>query len=77
VHKRSGLLYQRSRDFYGKNKDDILVVYGTTLEFNPSFDEGIIERALTDVPERYGTEYLSKWRDDLSTWLANHGAYLL
>jgi hypothetical protein len=26
VHKRSGLLYQRYRDFYGKNNDDILLV---------------------------------------------------
>jgi phosphoribosylformylglycinamidine (FGAM) synthase-like enzyme len=27
-------------------------------------------RALTEDPERYGAEYLSKWRDDLSTWLS-------
>jgi hypothetical protein len=43
---------------------------GTTLQFNPSFDEDIIERALAEDPERYGAEYLSKWRDDLSTWLS-------
>ena len=67
VHKRSGLLYQRYRDFYCKNNDDILLVYGTRLQFNPSFDEDIIERALAEDPERYGAEYLSKWRDDLST----------
>src|SRR6201993_5211154 len=70
VHKRSGLLYQRYRDFYGKDNDDVLVVYGTTLQFNPSFDESIIEKALAEDPERYGAEYLSKWRDDLSTWLS-------
>jgi hypothetical protein len=39
------------------------------LQFNPSFDEDIIEKALAE-PERYGAEYLSKWRDDLSTWLS-------
>jgi hypothetical protein len=65
VHKRSGLLSQRYREFYGKDNDDILVVYGTTLQFNPSFDKDIIERALAEDPERYGAEYLSKWRDDL------------
>jgi hypothetical protein len=63
VHKRSGLLYQHYRDYYGKDNDDVLVVYGTTLQFNPSFDESIIEKALAEDPERYGTEYLSKWRD--------------
>jgi hypothetical protein len=70
VHKRSGLLYQRYRDYYGRDNDDVLVVYGTTLQFNPSFDESIIEKALAEDPERYGAEYLSKWRDDLSTWLS-------
>jgi hypothetical protein len=45
--------------------DDVLVVYGTTLQFNPSFDESLIEKALAEDPERYGAEYLSKWRDDL------------
>jgi hypothetical protein len=30
VHKRSGLPYQRYRDYFGKDNDDILVVYGTT-----------------------------------------------
>ena len=46
------------------------MVYGTTLHFTPSFDEDIIERALAEDPERYGAEYLSRWRDDLSTWLS-------
>jgi hypothetical protein len=47
-----------------------LLKKGTTLQFNPSLDEDIIERALTEDPERYGAEYLSKWRDDLSTRLS-------
>jgi hypothetical protein len=67
VHKRLSLLYQRYRDFYRRDDDDILVVYGTTLQFNPSFDKDIIERALAENRERYGAEYLSKWRDDSST----------
>jgi hypothetical protein len=69
-HKRSGLLYQRWRDYYGKSSDDVLVVHGTTLQFNPSFDAKIIERALEEDPQRYGAEYLSQWRDDLSSWLS-------
>jgi hypothetical protein len=43
---------------------------GTTLQFNPSFDEDIIGACVSGRPERYGAEYLSKWRDDLSTWLS-------
>ena len=68
VHKRSGLLYQRWKDHYGC-EGDVLVVRGTTRQFNPSFDEKIIANALAEDRERYSSEYLSEWRDDLSTWL--------
>lgn len=67
VHKRAGLLYQKVRDHYGKDDPDVLVAMGATLVFNPSFDRGIIEKALEQDPERFGAEYLCKWRDDLST----------
>ena len=70
VHKRSGLLYARIRDYHGRDDDDVLAVFGTTLQFNPSFDEAIIQKALAEDRERYAAEYLSEWRDDLSTWLS-------
>jgi hypothetical protein len=38
AHRRSGLLYSRWSRYYGKAEDDVLVVKGTTLDFNPSFD---------------------------------------
>ena len=41
AHKRSGLLYQKWRDAYGRNDPDVLVVKGTTLQFNPTFDAKI------------------------------------
>jgi len=69
VHKRSGLLYQKVQDHFGKDDPDVLVVMGGTAVFNPSFDQAIIQRALEQDPERYGAEYLCRWRDDLSTFL--------
>jgi hypothetical protein len=70
VHKRSGLLYEKVREFHGKDDPDTLVIVGTTLQLNPSFDERIIARSLEQDPERYGAEYLCKWRDDLSSFIA-------
>jgi hypothetical protein len=70
AHKRSGLLYQKWKDFYGKNDDIVLVVRGTTLQFNPTFDAKVIERQLASDPQLYGAEYLSQWRDDLATYLS-------
>ena len=59
AHKRSGILYQKWKDHYGKNDDDVLVVRGTTMQFNPSFNRQIIDAALEQDPQRYGAEYLS------------------
>ena len=70
VLRRSGLLYQRWKKYYGRDDDDVLVVKGTTLEFNPSFDVATIAKSLEEDPERYGAEYLSQWGDDLSTFLS-------
>jgi hypothetical protein len=70
AHKRSGLLYQKWRDAYGRNDPDVLVVKGTTLQFNPTFDAKIIERQVASDPALYRAEYLSEWRDDLSTFIS-------
>ena len=70
AHKRSGLLYQKWRDAYGRNDPDVLVVKGTTLQFNPTFDAKIIERQIASDPALYRAEYLSEWRDDLSSFIS-------
>jgi hypothetical protein len=70
AHKRSGLLYQRWKDFYGRNDTDKLVVRGSTLTFNPSFDAKIIEQQLAEDRQLFGAEYLSEWRDDLASFIS-------
>jgi hypothetical protein len=70
AHRRAGLLYDRWKTHYGKDDADIMVVRGTTLQFNPTFDRKAIEKALLLDPQRYGAEYNSEWRDDLATFLS-------
>jgi hypothetical protein len=69
VFKRSGLLYQKIRDHYGRNDDAHLAVLGTTFQFNPLADRAEIERDLAKDYPRYAAEYLSVWRDDLSSFI--------
>jgi hypothetical protein len=69
AHRRSGLLYERWKTYYGKNDPNVLVVKGTTLQFNPQFDAKIIARDLAADPALYNAEYNSQWRDDLATFL--------
>jgi hypothetical protein len=70
AHKRSGLLYQKWKEAYGRNDPDVLVVKGDTRTFNPTFDVKIIERQIASDPALYRAEYLSEWRDDLSTFIS-------
>jgi hypothetical protein len=70
AHKRSGLLYQKYRDAYGRDDPHTLVVKGTTLQFNPLFDAKIIERQVAGDPALYRAEYFSEWRDDLSSFIS-------
>jgi hypothetical protein len=67
AHKRSGLLYQKFKDYYGKADSSTLVVLGTTLQFNPSFDAQAIADALVEDPQQNNAEYNSIWRDDISS----------
>jgi hypothetical protein len=69
AHRRSGLLYQKWRDAYGRNDHDVLVVKGTTLQFNPTFDAKIIARQIASDPQLYNAEYNSLWRDDLAGFI--------
>ena len=53
VHRRSGLLYNKVAKHHGQDDDDVLVVLGTSLQFNPTLDEAEIGRQITlDVERR-------------------------
>lgn len=69
VHRRAGLLYDKYAANFGQDDDDTLVVLGTSLQFNSTLDKAEIDRQLALDPEKAGAEYLSRWRDDLTTFL--------
>jgi hypothetical protein len=69
AHRRSGLLWNRFKDNYGK-QNDALVVRGSTMQFNPTFDEETIKAAIQSDPQLYGAEYNSEWRSDLQAFVS-------
>lgn len=70
VHRRSGLLYNRFRTYFGKSNDDTLVVLGTTQQFNPTFNVATVDRQVAEDPPRFNAEYNGVWRDDLAGFLS-------
>jgi hypothetical protein len=69
VHKRSGLLYDLWLEYFGKDDPDTCVVLGSTQDFNPSFNPKAIARDLARDRNYFASEYLSEWRDDISSFL--------
>ena len=68
-YRKLGLLYQRWRDHYGVDDDDVLVVQGASSTFNPSLNQGMIERAKAADPEAAESEWDGGFRNDISAFL--------
>jgi hypothetical protein len=57
-YRKSGLLYQKYRDHYGKD-GDILVVRAPTAVLNPTIDAAMISQALEEDPAAARAEWLA------------------
>jgi hypothetical protein len=68
-YRKLGLLYQRWRDHFGQDGDDVLVVQGASAMFNPSLDLSMIERAKAADPEGAESEWGGGFRNDISAFL--------
>jgi hypothetical protein len=69
AYRRAGLAYTMWQKHFGKDDDDVLVVYGPSTAFNPLLPQYVIDAALAADPEAAGAEWLSQWRSDLSDFL--------
>lgn len=70
-YRRSGLLHQRHRDFFGKDDGNTLVVSGPSVLFNPTLDTAMIEAARASDPQAAISEWDGEFRSDLAQFLAD------
>jgi hypothetical protein len=70
-YAQRGLLFQRFRDFHGKDDPNTLVVSGPSIAFNPTLDQATIDAAIAADPEAGAAEWLGRWRSDLATFLSD------
>jgi hypothetical protein len=70
VYRKSGLLFQKYRDHFGRDGDDVLVVAGASRIFNETLDEGVINRARLADPEAARAEWGAEFRNDLESYVS-------
>lgn len=68
-YRRLGLLYEKHRDHFGMNDDDVLVVQGPSTTWNSTLDPKIVERAIAADPEAALAEWHAEFRSDISSLL--------
>jgi len=68
-YARSGLLYKKHCDHFGKNSADVLVIKATTRTLNPTIDQAIIDQAIIEDPAAARAEWMAEFRDDVQAFL--------
>jgi hypothetical protein len=58
----SGVLYEAYKDHFGKDGGDVLVVHGTSRDFNANLPQAEIDAELKKDPARAASEYLAQFR---------------
>jgi len=68
-YRKIGLLYRKWAESFGKADEDVLVVRGTSRQFNPLLSQGRIDRALKRDRAAASSEWLAEWRADVSDYI--------
>lgn len=69
AYRKAGLLYQKHRDYFGKDDPNILVVKGATSVFNQTINEDAIAALRAADPLGASAEWDSTFRSDLAGFL--------
>ncbi len=68
-YRKSGLLYSKDREHYGRDSDDVLVVGGPSIAFNPTLKPKEIDKLIAADPAAGRSEWLGQYRDDIASYL--------
>jgi hypothetical protein len=66
-YRRVGLLHQKHKNYFGVADDDVLVVQGSSTQFNTTLSEADIAKASADDPEASLSEWGGLFRTDISS----------
>lgn len=68
-YKRGGLLFDKWRDHFGKDSDEVLVIQADSATMNPLIDSDMVAKAYEDDPVAAASEFGAKFRSDIEAFL--------
>jgi hypothetical protein len=68
-YRRSGLLFEKYKQHFGKDSDDTLFVKAPTLLLNPTLDPAIVAKAYEDDPAAAASEWGGEFRSDIADFV--------
>ena len=68
-YRKLGLLYQKHRDHFGADGDEVLVVQGASKAFNPSLSDRTLAAQRAADPTAAGAEWDALFRSDIGAFL--------
>jgi hypothetical protein len=70
TYRKKGVMFDKWREFYGKDDASDLVWLAPSTLMNTSLPAEEIEREIASDPIKNKSEYLSTWRDDISGFIS-------
>jgi hypothetical protein len=68
-YRKTGLLHERHKSFFGVDDPDVLVIQGASTLFNPTLKASVVDRAMRDDPEAAEAEWNAEFRSDIDAFL--------
>jgi hypothetical protein len=69
-YRKTGLLYKKFEDHFGKDQDDVLVIRAPSRTMNTvSISQEYVDRAMARDRAKASAEYMAEFRDDIAGWL--------
>jgi hypothetical protein len=68
-YRKSGLLWERYKKFFGKNDDNTLVIQAAVRQLNPTISQEAVDAEIQADPAAAVSELLGQFRDDIGGYV--------
>jgi hypothetical protein len=68
-YRKSGLLWNKYKQYFGKDDDSALVIQASVRQLNPTISQEIVDAAIEEDPASARSEWLGQFRDDIGAFL--------